>query len=130
MKAERIAMHFLERKDCIVEGPLSYDIAIDPDIAAEKKYNGEIQGDADLLIVPGIDSGNVIYKTLTVSAGATAAGIILGGGDPFILTSRGDSAISKYASICLTIRYIFHKKKQQKPEKTRFITREMFDQLQ
>ena len=109
--AEKLAEKYKDRKDCIVEGPLSYDVALGPHIAAEKHYPGKIQGDADLLIVPDIDAGNVIYKTLTVTAGATIAGIILGGGDPFILTSRGDNARSKFASICLTIRYIMSQRK-------------------
>ena len=112
MEAEQLALRYKDRTDCIVEGPLSFDVALGPHIAAEKKYPGQIQGDADLLIVPDIDAGNVIYKTLTVTAGATIAGIILGGGDPFILTSRGDNARSKYSSICLTIRYIMSQRQQ------------------
>ncbi|MCD4656768.1 MAG: butyrate kinase, partial [Planctomycetes bacterium] len=100
--AAELADRFKDRNDCIAEGPLSFDVALGPHIAAEKNYPGKIQGDADILIVPDIDAGNVIYKTLTVTAGATIAGIILGGGDPFILTSRGDNARSKFASICLT----------------------------
>ncbi len=51
--------------------------------------------------MPDIEAGNVVYKSLTVSSGAYLAGVIVGGGIPIVLTSRGDSARSKLASICL-----------------------------
>jgi phosphate butyryltransferase len=110
--AERIAQRFAERNDCIVEGPLSFDVAMDPAIAHEKHYKGQIQGNADILIMPDIDAGNVLYKSLTTQSGATCAGVILAGNLPLVLTSRGDSARSKLASISLAVKLYFDMAKQ------------------
>lgn len=102
-----IAERYAERSDLLIEGPLSVDLALSPHSAREKKHAGLIRGDADLLLVPEIDTGNAIYKALTVATGATVAGIIVGGKRPLILTSRGDSSRTKLASIalaCLLIR--------------------------
>jgi len=104
VEAERIARRFADRKDCLVEGPLSFDVAMDPDIAREKGYQGRIRGTADILVMPDIDAGNVLYKTLTTQSGATVAGVILAGSLPMVLTSRGDSARSKLASISLAVK--------------------------
>jgi len=104
IEAERIAERFADRGDCIVEGPLSFDVAMDGKIALEKRYRGEIRGTADILIMPDIDAGNVLYKSLTTQSGATAAGVILCGDMPLVLTSRGDSARSKLASISLAVK--------------------------
>jgi phosphate butyryltransferase len=108
IEAERIASHFAGREDCIVEGPLSFDVAMNPAIAHEKHFQGQIQGNADILVMPDIDAGNVLYKSLTTQSGATAAGVILCGNMPFILTSRGDSARSKLASISLAVKLFFN----------------------
>jgi len=107
MEAERIARRFDGRNDCIVEGPLSFDVAMDADIAREKKYKGRIMGNADVLLMPDIDAGNVAYKSLTTQSGATVAGVILCGDIPMVLTSRGDSARSKLASISLAVKLFF-----------------------
>ncbi|PKN27631.1 MAG: butyrate kinase [Deltaproteobacteria bacterium HGW-Deltaproteobacteria-22] len=101
--AADLAALFKDRTDCIVEGPLSFDVAMDPAIAHEKKYKGQVAGNADILIMPDIDAGNVLYKTLTTQSGAVCAGVILLGDMPMILTSRGDSARSKLASMALSI---------------------------
>ncbi|MBU8923056.1 MAG: butyrate kinase [Bacteroidales bacterium] len=101
MLAAEFAAEYADRDDCIVEGPLSLDVAMSPQSAAEKHYTGQIKGNADILLMPDIEAGNVVYKSLTVSSGAFLAGAIVGGGVPIILTSRGDSARSKLASICL-----------------------------
>jgi butyrate kinase len=103
MEGQRIAEAFQGREDLVIEGPLSVDLALSPSSAQEKRYRGRIQGDADLLLVPNIDTGNAIYKAFTVTAGATTAGVIVGGESPIILTSRGDSARSKLASIGLAV---------------------------
>jgi phosphate butyryltransferase len=96
-----LAEEYESRDDCVVEGPLSLDVAIDPHSASEKNYKGRIMGNADILVMPDIEAGNVVYKTLTVSSGAYLAGVVAGGGIPIILASRGDSSRSKLASICL-----------------------------
>ena len=80
---------------------------MDQDIANEKHYKGAIRGTADILIMPDIDAGNVLYKSLTTQSGATCAGVILCGDMPLVLTSRGDSARSKLASISLAVKLFF-----------------------
>jgi len=106
--AERIAARFASRTDCIVEGPLSFDVAMDAAVAHEKKYKGQIAGTADILIMPDIDAGNVAYKSLTTQSGATAGGVVIAGDMPMVLTSRGDSARSKLSSIALAASLYFH----------------------
>jgi phosphate butyryltransferase len=100
-EAHEFASVYADRKDVIVEGPLSLDVAMDPHSAREKHYTGRIRGNADILLMPDIEAGNVVYKSLTVSSGAYLAGVIMGAGVPIVLTSRGDSARSKLASIGL-----------------------------
>ena len=107
IEAERIAAHFAGRDDCVVEGPLSFDVAMDQEIASEKNYRGQIRGTADILIMPDIDAGNVLYKSLTTQSKASCAGIIICGDLPLVLTSRGDSARSKLASISLAVKMFF-----------------------
>jgi phosphate butyryltransferase len=114
IEAERTAQRFADRNDCTVEGPLSFDVAMDPAIAHEKHYKGEIQGTADILIMPDIDAGNVLYKSLTTQSGATCAGVILAGNLPLVLTSRGDSARSKLASISLAVKLFFDLAKERR----------------
>ena len=113
IEAERIADRFADRDDCVVEGPLSLDVAMDPAIANEKHYNGQIKGNADVLILPDIDAGNILWKTLTTQSGAALAGVILCGDMPLILTSRGDSARSKLASLSLAVKFYFDLKNKQ-----------------
>lgn len=104
VEAEGLAARFKDRPDCVVEGPLSFDVATDSDSAEEKHYEGVIRGDADILLMPDIDAGNILYKTLTTQSGATVAGVIVAGDMPIVLTSRGDSARSKLASISLVVK--------------------------
>lgn len=113
VEAAQIAADYAGRKDCLVEGPLSFDVAVDAAIAEEKGYKGEIRGTADILIMPGIDAGNVAYKSLTVSSGLNTAGVIVGCEVPIVLTSRGDTALSKLASLALSLRLFF--KTQREP---------------
>ncbi len=103
VEAKEIADELSGSSEFIIEGPLSVDVAINPRIAEEKKYQGRIRGDADILIMPDIEAGNIIYKTLTVSSHAKIAGVVVGGKVPLILTSRGDTSQSKLASISLGI---------------------------
>jgi len=73
IEAQRIANHFAGRDDCVVEGPLSFDVAMDPGCAEEKHYAGQIRGTADVLLMPDIDAGNVLYKTPTRSGSVQLA---------------------------------------------------------
>lgn len=103
IEGQAIATSFQHRQDLIIEGPLSVDLALSPHSAKEKGYHGRIRGNADLLLVPDIDTGNAIYKAFTVTSGAVIAGAVIGGAVPLILTSRGDSSRSKLASIALAL---------------------------
>lgn len=90
-----------EIKNCVVDGPISYDVAVSKEIADLKGYTGETAGDVDVLIAPNIHTGNVMGKMLVCTAGARMAGIIVGAACPIVLTSRGSSADEKYLSIAL-----------------------------
>lgn len=88
---------------CIVEGPYALDNAVDKEAAEIKGIQGEVAGDADLLVTPQIESGNILYKTLVYLAGADSAGLITGATHPIVLTSRADSAEAKLNSIALAV---------------------------
>ena len=89
--------------DCLLEGPLSFDIAVSKESADIKGFKSEISGEADILLVPNYTVGNVLAKGLIYCAGAKMAGIILGAKVPIILTSRCASAEEKLLSIMLGI---------------------------
>ncbi len=91
-----------ELTGCIVEGPISYDCAIDADIAAMKGYKGQIAGDVDILLAPNIHAGNIMGKMLACTCKAKMAGFIVGARCPIVLTSRGSSAEEKYLSIVVS----------------------------
>ena len=88
-------------KNCIVEGPISFDLAMVKERAEKKGYDSNVAGDADILVVPNIIAGKILGKSLVEMAGAKMAGIILGAKAPIIVTSRGSSAEEKYLSIAL-----------------------------
>lgn len=91
-----------EIKGCIVEGPISYDCAMDRSIAELKGYKSEVSGDVDVLVVPNIHAGNILGKAYTVTCKARMAGFIVGAKCPIVLTSRGSSAEEKYMSIVVS----------------------------
>ena len=84
-----------------VEGPFGMDNAVDPHSAEIKGIKGEVAGRADVILTPDMDSGNVLYKTLTTMAHSTVAAIVVGTLSPVILTSRADNARSKLLSLAL-----------------------------
>ena len=86
---------------CIIEGPISYDLAMDPASAPIKGYVSPVAGDADLLVVPDIVSGSIAAKTITVIGGGRTGGVVLGAKVPVLLVSRGASADDKYMSIVI-----------------------------
>lgn len=86
---------------CIVDGPLGLDNAISKIAAEHKGIVSSVAGDADILLVPNIESGNFLGKALTYFADAQSAGIIVGAKCPIVLVSRADSAKSKLYSIAL-----------------------------
>lgn len=82
----------------VVDGPLALDNAIDPDAAKIKKIDSPVAGHANVLMVPDLEAGNMLAKSLSFLAGADAAGIVLGARVPIILTSRADSVQTRMAS--------------------------------
>lgn len=87
----------------IVDGPLAFDNAISPDAAREKGIISPVAGLADILVVPELESGNMLAKQLTFLSGADAAGIVMGARVPIILTSRADSPRTHMASCAVAV---------------------------
>jgi len=90
-------------KGCIVEGPISYDLMISPESAKVKGYESSVTGDADILLMPNMTSGNLLGKALRITAGAKMAGIIVGSKVPIVLASRSATAEEKYLSLVLSV---------------------------
>ena len=88
-------------KGAHVDGPLALDVAIDKESADIKKLSGAVAGDADGIVFPNIESGNVFFKTVTKLAKGELAAMVMGAKVPCVLTSRGDSTKSKLNSIAL-----------------------------
>jgi len=88
-------------KHCLIDGPLAFDNAISLESATHKGIRSEVAGDTDLLLMPDIEVGNVLYKSLVFFAHAGVAAVILGATAPIVLTSRSDSDQAKYYSILL-----------------------------
>jgi phosphate butyryltransferase len=86
---------------CIVDGPLALDNAISAEATSHKQIVSEVAGDADLLLVPDLDSGNILYKSLIFMGGALSAAIVTGAKVPIVLTSRAATEESKVMSIAL-----------------------------
>ena len=86
---------------CIVEGPISLDLATDREAALVKGYHSPVAGDADILLVPAIAVGNVLGKALYGLAGGQMAGVVLGAAVPITINSRGATPEEKYYSILL-----------------------------
>jgi phosphate acetyltransferase len=82
----------------LLDGPLALDNAISPEAAKIKKIDSPVAGRANVLVVPDLEAGNMLAKSLTFLAGADAAGIVLGARVPIILTSRADSLMARLAS--------------------------------
>ena len=82
----------------LLDGPLAFDNAVSPDAASQKGIVSEVAGRADILVVPDLEAGNMLAKQLSFLAGADAAGVVLGGQVPIILTSRADSRRTRIAS--------------------------------
>ena len=90
-------------KNCIVDGPLALDNAISIEAAEHKGLTGDVAGQADILLVPTIETGNILYKSLVFMANSEVAALIAGAKAPIVLTSRSDSAMTKLYSLALAI---------------------------
>jgi len=88
---------------CIVEGPLSFDLAVSPESAAIKGIQSQVSGNADMLLVPNISTGNIMSKALLFLGGAKMAGCVLGAKVPIVLVSRGATAEEKKLSILMCL---------------------------
>jgi len=89
-----------------VSGPLSYDLALYPEAVARKGLKGDpVAGQADILVVPHISGGNFLYKSWVFTMGAEVANVVLGARAPIILTSRSDSDVTKFLTICASALY-------------------------
>ena len=97
----------------LLDGPLAFDNAISAAAAASKHLTSPVAGAADILVVPDLESGNMLAKQLIYLAGADAAGIVLGARVPIILTSRADGILSRLASCALA--QLFVHQRQAKP---------------
>ena len=89
----------------VLDGPLAFDNAIDPEAAKIKGIVSPVAGRAQILVVPDLEAGNMLAKNLTFLAKADAAGIVLGARVPIILTSRADSVRSRMASCAAAVLY-------------------------
>ena len=92
-----------ENIDAYVHGPLAFDNAISPEAAEIKNIKNEVAGKADILLVPNLETGNALSKMMIYFMGACAAGFIVGGKVPVVVTSRADNAASRLASIAASI---------------------------
>ena len=87
----------------LIDGPLGFDNAISAAAAKVKGIASEVSGNADIILVPDLVSGNILVKTLEYLAGATLAGVVVGLATPVILTSRADPVAGRVASIALAV---------------------------
>ena len=87
----------------IVEGPFGFDNAFSAEAARIKKIESQVAGDADLLLMPDLNAGNMLYKSFNYVGGGDCAGLVLGARVPIVLTSRADSLQSRMASVALAV---------------------------
>ncbi|MDF2945766.1 MAG: ptb [Bacillales bacterium] len=91
---------------CIVDGPLALDNAVSSSSVEQKHIESPVAGDADILIVPNIEVGNALYKSLVYFANASLGSVVVGAKIPIILTSRADSSENKLNSIALALNVV------------------------
>lgn len=97
----------------VLDGPLAFDNAVSPEAARIKGIQSPVAGNADILIVPDLESGNMLAKQLEYLAGATTCGVVLGARVPIALTSRADGANARVASAALALLLAHHNRKVQ-----------------
>lgn len=101
VEARELANSESLKSQCIIEGPLAFDNVISKKAAEIKGINSEVAGDVDLILVPNLEVGNVLFKSLVYLANSEVAGIVLGAKVPIILTSRADTAKARLMSAVL-----------------------------
>ena len=95
-------------KGAILDGPLAFDNAISKEAALIKGIQSQVAGEADILLVPDLEAGNMLAKQLTYLGRADSAGIVLGARVPIVLTSRADSAEARMASCAVAVAFAHH----------------------
>lgn len=88
---------------CVIEGPLSLDLAVSKEAAQRRGYGGECAGDADLLVVPNIHAGSILEEALVQMAGAKATGLVLGARCPIVLAPRRGTQEESYHSLTMAL---------------------------
>lgn len=106
--AREIVLQSQNIRGAVFAGPLAFDVAVSPAAARLKHLEGPVKGDADVILVPNIETGNALFKMMVHFMSATAAGIVLGAKVPVMLTSRGDTVASRLASAAVTAIYAKH----------------------
>ncbi|PJN96426.1 phosphate acetyltransferase [Amaricoccus sp. HAR-UPW-R2A-40] len=96
----------------LLDGPLAFDNAISPEAAAIKGIGGPVAGQADILVVPDLEAGNMLAKSLSFLMNADSAGIVLGARAPIVLTSRADSVQSRLASCAVAAMIVDHRRRK------------------
>jgi phosphate acetyltransferase len=100
----------------LLDGPLAFDNAINIEAAKTKKIVSPVAGQADVLLVPDLEAGNMVAKQLQYLAGADSAGIVLGARVPIVLTSRADTVRTRLASAAV-MKMVAHSKRAKVPPK-------------
>lgn len=105
VEADRLAREIAANPEieCEIAGPLAMDLAISPEAGQVKGLSGPVVGHADVVIVPTLEAGNILYKTLVYACGATAAGLVMGARIPIVLTSRADPPSARLTSFALAV---------------------------
>lgn len=101
--SKEVTEHFEDNVSSTVYGPLSLDLALSEESVKSKRFKAAVAGDADVLVVPNIDVGNVLYKSLVLFGQAIVGGMIVGTTVPIVLTSRSDSTKSKLIGLKLAL---------------------------
>jgi phosphate acetyltransferase len=102
----------------VIDGPLAFDNAISKEAAQIKGIHSPVSGEADILLVPDLEAGNMLAKQLTYLAKADSAGIVLGARVPIILTSRADSAEARLASCAVAVAFAYWLREHQQIKRT------------
>lgn len=92
----------------LLDGPLAFDNAVSPEAARVKNIRSAVAGQADVLVVPDLESGNMLAKQLEILGGAESAGIVMGARVPIVLTSRSDSRTTRLASCAIALMLAEH----------------------
>ncbi len=88
-------------KNCEIDGPLAFDVAMSKEAAHHKGLDSNVAGEADILLVPNIEAGNIVYKSLAIFSDTSAAMAVVGAKVPVLVTSRSDSYMVKFYSLAL-----------------------------